>query len=113
MYENYTKEELIAEILEITDEHGFSTDAMPGYLYAKVLYLTDALEPKLDSHEMALIARYGILRGVGAIAGRPDPRWEAACVTAEASSKQHSPRPKMPPIQVDFYGNEQTVLGGV
>jgi len=71
---NLSRDELLAEILKITDEHGFNTNVMPGYLYSKVLYLLDDLELYLSSEEQAIIKRHGVQRGIEQIAGRPDPR---------------------------------------
>lgn len=72
--EKRSKEELLTAILEVTDAHGFNTNVMPGYLYSKVLYLLDDLEPLLTDKERAKIERHGVQRGIEFLAGRPDPR---------------------------------------
>lgn len=109
-----TKNELIKAVLTITDEHGFNTDVMPGYLYAKVLYLMDALEPTLDAREKELIESHGVRRGIEAIAGRSDPSAvpdKRDAIPGDSASVVQKDVPS-PPHEVDFFGYKQIVFEG-
>ena len=71
---NLSRDGLLTEILKVTDTYGFNTNMMPGYLYCKVLYFLDDLNPLLSEEELAIIKRHGVQRGVEQLVGRPDPR---------------------------------------